>query len=211
MTNAADAPRARLRADSAHPDLVTVHRRFGTAALLLFGLSLALGDGVGERLAESLLGLAYGLAWWSFLEYLLHRFVLHWEPEGPRARALRRRLPGHRGHHNTPADADQIVSTRHAFALPLAVPLFLGMLVIGFSVHFAVAALAGGALGYAAYETVHFGCHRGRASGWYWRMIRHHHAIHHHRDETVNFGVTSPLWDMLFRTRYRPAARRRPA
>lgn len=30
--------------------------------------------------------------------------------------------------------------------------------------------------------------------------LKRHHAIHHRRDETVSFGVTTTVWDHVFRT-----------
>ncbi|WP_170317605.1 sterol desaturase family protein [Paroceanicella profunda] len=205
-----DRSEARAQAIFSHPDVRSVARVFGTAAVLLVALSLAAGPGGAGRFEVTLAGVAGGLAWWSFLEYVLHRFILHWEPRGPRGKALRRRLPGHRGHHDTPGDPERVVNTRRSIALPIAVPLVLGMLVPGVSPPLAMAALGGGAAGYVAYECVHVGCHLGQRPGGYWRMIRRHHALHHHRDETANFGVTSPLWDILLRTRFHaPGSSRR--
>ena len=60
------------------------------------------------------------------------------------------------------------------------------------------------AIGYAAYEYVHYACHQLPVTSRIGRYIRRHHGIHHYRDETVNFGVTSPLWDYIFGTIYRP-------
>ena len=53
-------------------------------------------------------------------------------------------------------------------------------------------------------EFVHFACHQLPMTSRIGRVLRRHHAIHHHRDETVNFGVTSPLWDHVFGTLWRP-------
>jgi sterol desaturase/sphingolipid hydroxylase (fatty acid hydroxylase superfamily) len=38
------------------------------------------------------------------------------------------------------------------------------------------------------------------------QLIKRHHLFHHYRDESVNFGVSSPVWDYVFRTvrRLRP-------
>lgn len=190
-----------LREAARHPDLTRVVNLFAPAAAALLGLGLLAERGAP---APVLLGLAYGLVWWSLLEYLLHRHVLHWEPKGRRARRLRRMLPGHRSHHRAPQDPDDVVSAKHGFAAPLAAALFAGMLVLGFPAGFSLAALAGGAMGYAAYEFVHFACHQLPMTSRVGRVLRRHHLIHHHRDETVNFGVTSPFWDHIFGTVWRP-------
>jgi sterol desaturase/sphingolipid hydroxylase (fatty acid hydroxylase superfamily) len=178
-----------------------VVRHVGPVVGALVTLAAILGEGRPLPLVG---GLLYGLMWWTLIEYLLHRFVLHWEPREPRWRRLRAWLPGHRSHHDGPHDADDVVSNRHAFGIPLGLVLLLAMLAIGFALPFALAALAGGAAGYVAYEYVHFSCHqlriRSRAFAW----LRRHHGLHHHRDETVNFGVTSPVWDWVFGTYWRP-------
>ena len=198
-----------LRAAARHPDLARVARVFAPASALLLAAALSLDGLTGGRAApasgpEAVLGLLYGLIWWSLLEYLLHRFVLHWTPRAPGLRRVRRLLPGHRSHHRDPQDPDDVVSGRHGFALPLGASLLAGMLALGFPAGFALAALAGGAAGFAAYEFVHFACHQLPMASRIGRVLRHHHAIHHHRDETVNFGVTSPLWDHVFGTLWRP-------
>ena len=154
--------------------------------------------------------LVYGALWWSFIEYVFHRWVLHWEPASPGMRRVRKLLPGHRSHHNDPFDPDDVVNMKHYVGLAVAALCFAGMLLIGFPLAFALAGTAGGTLGYAAYEYVHFACHQLPMTSRVGRLLRQHHAIHHHRDETVNFGVTSPLWDHVFGTAFRPARLARP-
>jgi hypothetical protein len=39
--------------------------------------------------------------------------------------------------------------------------------------------------------------------GWYGRWARGHHFHHHFVDARVNYGVTSPVWDVVLRTRRR--------
>ena len=67
----------------------------------------------------------------------------------------------------------------------------------------AFAALLTGAMtmGYVAYGLSHFIMHHRRfTTPWLRRWAAHHHIHHHHPDK--NFGVTTKLWDVLFRTRY---------
>jgi sterol desaturase/sphingolipid hydroxylase (fatty acid hydroxylase superfamily) len=33
------------------------------------------------------------------------------------------------------------------------------------------------------------------------RFLRQHHMAHHYTKPDRNFGVSSPLWDLVFRTR----------
>ena len=66
----------------------------------------------------------------------------------------------------------------------------------------AAAVFAGLAFGYLAYETVHIFIHTEhfRQSN-VMKQLRRHHLSHHYRNEHAAFGVTSPLWDLLFGTR----------
>lgn len=58
---------------------------------------------------------------------------------------------------------------------------------------------SGFVLGYCAYMTVHFAIHKVPAPkkfDFWWR----HHNIHHFQQHDRAFGVTSPLWDIVFGT-----------
>jgi sterol desaturase/sphingolipid hydroxylase (fatty acid hydroxylase superfamily) len=53
--------------------------------------------------------------------------------------------------------------------------------------------------------TAHYAMHHWqiRSSGFLGRL-RQRHILHHHYDDLGNFGVTSGLWDRVFRTNIRP-------
>ena len=53
---------------------------------------------------------------------------------------------------------------------------------------------------YLTYEVVHRRIHTHRPIGPYGRWVRHHHLLHHHANPRLNHGVTSPIWDVVFRT-----------
>jgi sterol desaturase/sphingolipid hydroxylase (fatty acid hydroxylase superfamily) len=186
-----------------HPEMRVVSILFGGGAAVLIAVAAAIAP--ADRWWTLPLAVVYGALWWSFIEYVFHRWVLHWEPETPRLRRVRKFLPGHRSHHDDPLDPDDVVNVKHAPGLLLLPLILAAMVLIGFPLGFAFAALAGGMAGYWGYEYVHFACHQLPMRSWLGRRLKQHHAIHHHRDETVNFGVTSPLWDIVFGTRFRPA------
>ena len=56
------------------------------------------------------------------------------------------------------------------------------------------------AAGYVAYEWVHWATHYRVPQGRILKALRRHHMIHHHAQPRARFGVTSPLWDWVFRT-----------
>ena len=145
-----------------------------------------------------------GVFYWTFLEYLLHRWMLHWEPEKPAYRAIRKCFPSHRPHHNEPADERKNVKLQLKMTVypSLAHTVFLGITIMPLWVSLALN--AGILFGYQAYEYVHVACHHLPMRNFWARTLKRHHAIHHHRDETVNFGVTTTIWDTVFRTTWRP-------
>ncbi len=88
------------------------------------------------------------------------------------------------------------------FFLP---PMLLMVLVAIFALLLPIAdalLLAGGlACGYAAYGLSHAIIHVRRFRRPLGRRWAAMHHIHHHHPET-NFGVTTPFWDIVLRTRY---------
>ncbi len=82
--------------------------------------------------------------------------------------------------------------------LALAVAAPLSMLVAG------VAAGLTYTLGfvgfYVVYEVLHRRSHTHAPIGPYGRWMRRHHFYHHFGNPKHNHGVTSPIWDVVFRT-----------
>jgi len=141
---------------------------------------------------ECLYLILVGAAAWTLLEYLVHRSVFHHWPIG-------RRL--HQLHHDHPSDPD---AERSSLSTPLlAFPI--GFLLIGATgVREGSAIFAGLLMGYLAFIVVHYAVHRwqiGPNSWLYSAKMRH---LTHHRFENCNYGVTTPFWDIVFRTARRP-------
>jgi sterol desaturase/sphingolipid hydroxylase (fatty acid hydroxylase superfamily) len=132
-----------------------------------------------------------GIAAWTFLEYLVHRFVFHRHAVGQRLHQL---------HHDHPSDPD---AERSSLSTPLlAFPI--GYLLIGAAgVEDGSAIFAGLLLGYLAFIAVHYAVHRWPiepGSRLYPAKLRH---LTHHCLEDCNFGVTTIFWDIVFRTQAR--------
>ncbi|WP_180900243.1 sterol desaturase family protein [Martelella soudanensis] len=164
----------------AYPVLIAA---FGVAGVMHAG-----GDGIIAAIA-TFLG---GLALWTLLEYLLHRFVLH---HLPWIRDM------HERHHR---EVLALVGT----PTWLSVALFLALvfLPLFWLTGFAMASIATSGLmsGYLWYVSVHHLVHhRHPAHSGYLYKLKRNHAMHH-ANEACNFGVTSRFWDDVFRTS-RPA------
>jgi sterol desaturase/sphingolipid hydroxylase (fatty acid hydroxylase superfamily) len=55
--------------------------------------------------------------------------------------------------------------------------------------------------GYLTYDLLHYFIHRGRMPTRLGRYLRQYHLAHHYASPDRHFGVSSPLWDVVFRTR----------
>ena len=65
---------------------------------------------------------------------------------------------------------------------------------------FVFAFLPGFLVGYASYLFVHYIVHAYAPPKNFFKALWVNHSIHHYKDNTVVFGVSSPLWDYVFRT-----------
>lgn len=141
-----------------------------------------------------------GIVFWTLTEYVLHRFAFHYIVDTPLGQRLHFMIHG--VHHSHPRDPERVVMPL-LVSLPIgglfcsAFYLVLGPVGLGMSVGFI--------LGYLAYDGLHWAIHQRTLDMPILRDIRRHHLLHHGQ-ESRGFGVSSPLWDIVFRT----MPRRRP-
>ena len=85
-----------------------------------------------------------------------------------------------------------------AYLATIAVGVAIGALLLGgaFGLGFAV----GWAVGYATYELLHWRSHHREPANAFTRYLHRRHMAHHRGGLHGNFGVTTPLWDTVFRT-----------
>lgn len=140
----------------------------------------------GYRLEDAAL-CALGLVCWSFVEYAMHRFVLH---------GMRPFSDWHAQHHQRP---QALISAPTALSATLIVGLvFLPALLLA-GLRPAVAFTLGIVVGYLAYGLVHHATHHWRSELGWLRQRKQWHAMHHHA-QSSRFGVTVSWWDRVFRT-----------
>ena len=137
-----------------------------------------------------------GIVVWTLAEYVLHRFVFHYQPSS--AWGQRIHFLAHGIHYDYPTDATRLVMPP-SVSLPLAV-LFYFLFSLILPREFVPVFFAAFLLGYVCYDTLHYAIHHAPLNSRLGHWLRQHHLRHHYVDDQHGFGVSSPLWDYVFRT-----------
>lgn len=136
-----------------------------------------------------------GLLIFTFIEYLVHRYAFHMDTDTELKQKLQYNLHG--VHHEYPKDKGRLAMPPVVSVL-LAVGLLVAFkFVIG---EYTYAFLPGFIMGYASYLFVHFIVHAYQPPKNVFKILWINHSIHHYKDNNKAFGVSSPLWDYVFRT-----------
>ena len=146
-------------------------------------------------------GFVIGLFLWTLSEYLLHRFVFHFPPTTPRME--RSTFLFHGVHHAQPHCKTRLVMPP-GVAIPLAA-IFFGLFVLLWSVLFGLPGwvgptFAGFLVGYLIYDLMHYATHHFPMRSGYLKYIKRYHMQHHYKTPDARYGVSSPLWDLVFKT-----------
>jgi dihydroceramide fatty acyl 2-hydroxylase len=155
-----------------------------------------LGASDGQGALEIVLLLAAGIALWTLAEYWLHRKFFHWEPDNAIGRRMHFIIHG--VHHDHPNDKLRLVMPPGA-SIPLAA-LFFGLFYLVLGLPTALPTFAGFLIGYLVYDYTHYYVHHFVPKSDLGKRLREQHMRHHFQDHRYGFGVSSPLWDVVFRT-----------
>lgn len=137
-----------------------------------------------------------GLFLWTFTEYLLHRFVFHWTNDTAFGRRFH--FLAHGVHHEYPNDADRLVMPLLT-SVPLAI-FFYSLFYFTLGVGNAEPLFVGFGAGYLMYDGTHYAVHHFKQTTRFGKYVKRHHMLHHHMDHDGGFGVSTPIWDLVFRT-----------
>ena len=135
-----------------------------------------------------------GVFVWTFVEYMLHRYIFHFINDSEWAQKFHYTVHG--VHHEYPLDTERLVMPPVPSIFIAAFFFGLFYLVMGTYVY---CFLPGFIIGYLAYAMIHYSIHAFKpvkGIQYLWR----HHNIHHFQHPDKAFGVSSPLWDYIFRT-----------
>lgn len=146
-----------------------------------------------------------GVAIWTLTEYWLHRLLFHWQPKVRGGERFHFMIHG--VHHDHPNDKLRLVMPPGA-SIPLAL-LFYGLFVLIFGTPLAYPLYAGLLIGYLIYDYMHYYVHHFVPKSRLGKYLREQHMRHHFQDHRYGFGVSSPIWDVVFRTLPRKRTPRR--
>jgi sterol desaturase/sphingolipid hydroxylase (fatty acid hydroxylase superfamily) len=140
---------------------------------------------------------AAGVIWWSLVEYWLHRKFFHWLPKFKGGERLHFLVHG--VHHTWPKDKYRLV-------MPPAVSItlfftFLAMWYPILGARWVWPFHAGFTFGYMLYDMTHYYVHHFNPKTEYGRRLKKHHMLHHFKDHSLRFGVSSMVWDRVFGTK----------
>ena len=165
--------------------------------VIAYTLYLALGPR-GLSIAATASLFALGLLIWTLVEYVMHRYFFHYEPTSRWGKRIHFFVHG--AHHDYPQDASRLVAPP-AFSIPVAA-VFYGLFLAVFG-RLAPGAFAGFIFGYLCYDMIHYATHHFSMKRGAALWLKQYHMRHHYKDDHHGYGVSSPLWDYVFRTRGR--------
>ena len=143
-----------------------------------------------------------GMFFWTFFEYIMHRFIFHFLAESERAVKVIYIIHGN--HHEYPRDRERLF-------MPPVPSLILASLI--FSIMYFIATLMGFRenvfaffpgfiLGYLIYGSMHYAIHAWNPPYKWMKPLWRNHHLHHYKNERQGFGVSTTLWDRLFGTMF---------
>ncbi|MBE7477136.1 MAG: sterol desaturase family protein [Ignavibacteriales bacterium] len=139
-----------------------------------------------------------GVAAWTLAEYLLHRFVFHFNAKSEFRKKIH--FIFHGVHHDYPSDSKRLVMPP-SVSIPLAV-LFFFIFRLIFGPFLMLPFFSGFILGYLFYDITHYAIHHFNMHSKFWLSIKNHHMLHHYQDEFKGYGVSTPFWDLIFGTTF---------
>ena len=146
---------------------------------------------------------ALGVLVWTPTEYLLHRWIFHFQPRA--AWGQRLHFIFHGVHHDYPNDAGRLVMPPSA-SLPIAAA-FYALFDWALPQSGLNACFAGFLSGYLVYDMTHYALHHATFHSAWLKALKRHHMQHHFVDSSCGYGVSSPLWDVLLGSLRRRAHR----
>ena len=170
--------------------------------VVFFFLIGAIVEGGSAALGPVLAAYAAGILVWSLSEYLLHRFVFHYEPSQRWLQRVWYLIHG--VHHEQPQCKTRLVMPP-ILSIPLAL-FFYGLFHVTVGMILGLPRLSGPSFagfltGYLAYDMLHYAEHHLSMRWGFLKFLKRYHLRHHYKNPNHGFGVSSPVWDVVFGTK----------
>jgi len=171
-------------------------------AIYMLVAEIVAGQTVGAGWGYIPAAFLVGLFLWTMTEYLLHRFVFHFRPRTPAQERILYLFHGI--HHHQPQCKTRLVMPP-ALSIPLAA-LFYGLFVLLVGVllglpNWVGPIMSGFISGYLVYDLMHYATHHFPMRRGIFKYLKRYHMQHHYKTPEQRFGVSSPLWDVVFGTK----------
>jgi len=138
-----------------------------------------------------------GMLFWTFFEYIAHRFLFHWVSENLRIQKFTYILHGN--HHTFPRDKQRLF-------MPPVPSLIIASVVFGLMYlvlrSHTFMFFPGFIIGYLTYGTMHYAIHAWNPPFKWMKPLWRNHHLHHYKDDHHGFGVSTTVWDHVFGTMF---------
>jgi len=154
-------------------------------------------DGLDVSISRIALTFIGGVFFWSFFEYIAHRFIFHMISNKPSLQRFAYTLHGN--HHHYPRDRQRLFMPPVPSVI-LAAAIFGLMYLLLRQNTFMF--FPGFIFGYLMYGTMHYAIHAWNPPFKWMKGLWRNHHLHHYKNEHHGFGVSSTIWDHVFGTMF---------
>jgi sterol desaturase/sphingolipid hydroxylase (fatty acid hydroxylase superfamily) len=145
-----------------------------------------------------------GYAFWTLMEYVIHRVVFHHEFTSEFGKKFHH--IAHGIHHDFPNDSLRLVMPP-AINLTLAVLFYWIFFLVFQDVGLTAGFFSGFTFGYMVYDLMHYASHFHNFKWGWFQRIKRSHLLHHYREPNSGFGLSTVFWDRVFGTMHPKSAR----
>jgi len=138
-----------------------------------------------------------GIFFWTFFEYMAHRFIFHWITDSNWGKKFTYTLHGN--HHHFPRDKQRLFMPPIPSLIFSCIIMGIMYLIMGTN---SLMFFPGFLLGYLIYGSMHYAIHAWNPPFKWMKPLWRNHHLHHYKNEHRGFGVSSTLWDHVFGTMF---------
>jgi len=139
----------------------------------------------------------FALFFWTFFEYIAHRYIFHLISEKESMQKFAYIMHGN--HHHYPKDRTRLFMPPVPSLIIASTLLGIQYLLLG---KYAFAFYPGFILGWLMYASMHYLIHAIEPPFKFLQPIWRNHHLHHYRNDNLGFGVSNTIWDKIFGTTF---------